>query len=386
MFKWLKNPKLHLLILPILLIGTFGAVGIAYACYTGGPVIANSTECYFIWAVSNDDGHVTYLPGSFQTIDPGDNGSDPGSAQSMSQPCLRFNGNYAFTAAHLNSSRDVITLALNNIYPGYLSTLFFGVKNGSNAASVMKTINIVNSPELSVTLNGIETSVILPPDGQAFGALSVGMPVNAGNETQDKNYFVVVSFELEEEIFIATGTLPDAEVGVHYQNSDDRFALTASGGSPPYKWLVISGSLPPGMRLNYGTGVISGKPIETGTYSFRVKMTDRRGCSDVKSFSITVYPAIYITTDSLADGQTGQSYSQTLAAAGGLTPYTWEIRAGRLPPGLSLDPVSGIVSGYPYAAGSYKFKVRVSDPLGGFEDSFLTIKVTGNSHGNGHGR
>lgn len=386
MTKWWNNQKLYLLILPILLIGTLGGIGIAFACYSGGPVIANSTGFYFTWAASNDDGASTTPAGFSQAIDPGDNGNDPNAAQSAELPCSRFGGNYAGTFASLNSAQDVIILSLSNVYPGYLSTLFFGLKNGSDTAGVMKTVSIVNSPELSVTLNGIETSDTLPPNGQAVGTLSVGLPASAGNETRNKTYFVEVSFNLEEDISIATSLLPDAEVGVHYQNSDDRFALTASGGTPPFKWLVTSGSLPPGMRLNYGTGVISGKPTETGTYSFTVKMIDRHGSSSVRTLSITVYPAIYITTDSLADGRTGQYYSQTLEAFGGLIPYTWEIRAGKLPYGFSLDPINGTISGQPTIPGTFKFKVRVSDPLGGFEDRFLTIKVTGNSHGNGHGR
>jgi hypothetical protein len=385
MIKWWNKQKLSILILPILLIGTFGAIGIGYACYSGGPVIANSTGFYFSWAASNDDGTSTTPAGFSLPVDPGDNGNDPNTAQSAELPCRRFGGNYAVTLANLNSAQDVITLSLQNVYPGYLSTLFFGLKNANNTAALMETISIVSSSELSVALNGIETSVSLPPDSQTIGTLSIGLPSSAGNETQDKTFWVKVSFNLEEDISIATSSLPDAEVGVHYQNSDDRFALTASGGSPPYKWLVVSGSLPPGMRLNYGTGVISGKPIETGTFSFTVKMTDRYGSSTVKSFSITVYPAVYITTDSLADGRTGQYYSQTLEASGGLPPYTWEIRSGRLPYGISLDPISGVISGQPTIAGTFKSKVRVSDPLGGFEDKFLTIKVIGNSHGNGHG-
>jgi len=55
------------------------------------------------------------------------------------------------------------------------------------------------------------------------------------------------------------------------------------------------------------------------------------------------------------------NYEVKLAATGGVPPLTWEVIAGSLPPGLSLDPVSGTISGVPTALGLYRFAVEVSD-------------------------
>ncbi|HYN14959.1 MAG TPA: Ig domain-containing protein [Terriglobales bacterium] len=55
------------------------------------------------------------------------------------------------------------------------------------------------------------------------------------------------------------------------------------------------------------------------------------------------------------------SYEMKLAATGGVPPRTWEVIAGSLPPGLSLDPFSGTISGTPTALGQYRFAVEVSD-------------------------
>ena len=54
------------------------------------------------------------------------------------------------------------------------------------------------------------------------------------------------------------------------------------------------------------------------------------------------------------------SYEVKLAARGGMPPRSWELIAGALPPGMSLDP-SGRISGKPTALGLFRFAVEVSD-------------------------
>ena len=67
-----------------------------------------------------------------------------------------------------------------------------------------------------------------------------------------------------------------------------------------------------------------------------------------------------ITTTTLAPGTVGRPYTAQLAATGGATPYTWALGAGTLPPGLSLDSATGVISGTPGAAGTYSFAVTVT--------------------------
>lgn len=61
---------------------------------------------------------------------------------------------------------------------------------------------------------------------------------------------------------------------------------------------------------------------------------------------------------------TGEPYSYTYVATGGVLPLTWSILEGQLPPGLSLSPSTGTVSGIPTQAGNYMFTVRVTDARG----------------------
>lgn len=83
-----------------------------------------------------------------------------------------------------------------------------------------------------------------------------------------------------------------------------------------------------------------------------------------------------VTTKSpLPAGTVGVYYTQTLAATGGTTPYTWTIDQGSLPLGLTLGSSSGAISGTPTSAGTSTFTVRVTgnNALYSTKDFTLTI-------------
>jgi len=85
-----------------------------------------------------------------------------------------------------------------------------------------------------------------------------------------------------------------------------------------------------------------------------------------------------ITTTSLPGGTLNQPYSVTVGATGGATPYSWSISSGSLPPGLSLGPTTGTISGTPTSAATYSFTVRVTDsstPTAQTATQALTIVV-----------
>jgi hypothetical protein len=94
------------------------------------------------------------------------------------------------------------------------------------------------------------------------------------------------------------------------------------------------------------------------------------------STSLTVRaPPLAITTTSLPDGSTGLAYSAILSASGGTTPYAWAIPAG-LPPGLSLDPTTGAISGAPTSAGAYSFDITVTDAASRTAKVTLSITIS----------
>src|SRR5437764_579259 len=64
-------------------------------------------------------------------------------------------------------------------------------------------------------------------------------------------------------------TLPQGVVREAYY----RQLRTRATGSPPWKWKLVGGTLPPGLAMGRD-GVIAGTPTSAGDYRFRVEATD----------------------------------------------------------------------------------------------------------------
>jgi hypothetical protein len=80
---------------------------------------------------------------------------------------------------------------------------------------------------------------------------------------------------------IVTSSLPGGVLNMAYTAT-----LAASGALTPYTWSIASGALPTGLSLTNSTGVISGTPTETGTFSFTARVTAANGQSVTKLLSI----------------------------------------------------------------------------------------------------
>jgi hypothetical protein len=178
-------------------------------------------------------------------------------------------------------------------------------------------------------------------------------------------------------LVVSTSSLPQGVV-----NSSYSATLQASGGIQPYTWAVSGGSLPGGLTLS-PTGTISGTPTASGTFSFSVTVTDSEtptAKTTTASLSISVNPALTITTASLPGATIGVSYNQTLVATGGIQPYSWALATGSsLPAGLTLSS-AGVISGTPTGplTGTTTFTVTVTDSEspGKSVSTTLSINVT----------
>lgn len=172
-------------------------------------------------------------------------------------------------------------------------------------------------------------------------------------------------------LVITTTSLPAATVGTAYNR-----LLAATGGVKPFTWAVTAGALPTGLTLNATTGSISGIPTAPGTFSFTVQVTDSLGTAATQNLSITVGVApLVVTTASLPAATVNTFYYQTLAASGGVKPYTWAIITGTLPTGMTFNTTTGVISGTPKTAGTSSFTVQVLDSLGTVASKALSITV-----------
>ncbi len=153
---------------------------------------------------------------------------------------------------------------------------------------------------------------------------------------------------------ITTPSLPDGLVGTPYSAS-----FSASGGAPPYSFVLSDGSLPPGLSLS-PSGVISGTPKATAINNeFTVRVTDSAGKTSTRNFVIGVSAApLVITTTSVPPAPMNAPYTTTIAATGGTPPLTFF--SGDLPAGFRLSS-SGVLSGTGTVPGTFTFTVTVFD-------------------------
>jgi hypothetical protein len=156
---------------------------------------------------------------------------------------------------------------------------------------------------------------------------------------------------------VTTSSLLPGTQGVYYTSP-----LAATGGVPPYSWSLTTGSLPAGLTLS-GTGVIAGTPIASGSFPITVQATDTQMNTASAGLTLTINsgPLVITTTLALPSGIQSVPYSATLGAAGGTPPYTWAVRLGTLPSGLTLNPSTGVISGTPTASGTSSIEVQVQD-------------------------
>jgi len=87
--------------------------------------------------------------------------------------------------------------------------------------------------------------------------------------------------------------------------------------------------------------------------------TTKSGTSSVTLTAASTSP-LSITTSSLSAAMAGTSYSSTVSASGGTSPYSWSVASGTLPTGFSLQS-SGSLSGTTTQTGPFSFTVSVAD-------------------------
>jgi hypothetical protein len=152
--------------------------------------------------------------------------------------------------------------------------------------------------------------------------------------------------------------------------------LTANGGMPPYTWMASG--LPPGLTINAQTGLISGKPRQSGNYNVTITVIDAAGCSDTETFKMNVKPnKPVIVTTGLPSGLVCQPYRAQLQATGGCQPYEWFLVGGRLPAGITLTP-DGVIQGETREVGAFTFTVQLKDDLYQFASQTLTLVIEPN--------
>lgn len=124
--------------------------------------------------------------------------------------------------------------------------------------------------DLDATISGLISS--------GWGLTYDGCYLWASDPVKDRIYRIALDSPLE----IETDSLPDGTQGVAYTET-----LLASGGCPPYRWVLSSGSLPDGLEVD-SSGLISGEPTTVQISYFTVVVYDSVFASKTKELSIEI--------------------------------------------------------------------------------------------------
>ncbi|GEM_PF-1186367 len=205
------------------------------------------------------------------------------------------------------------------------------------------------------------------PSGTTTGLKSLLFTVtDAETRSNTKSINVTVTCPT---ITLAPTTLPGGTYNETYTQT-----ITASGGFEPYTFAVTTGSLPQGLVLS-SAGELTGTLEASGTAVFTVTATDDNGCTGTRSYSIAVAcPTITVNPLSLPSDTTGKSYTQTITATGGKSPYTFSVTAGSLPDGLTLTE-AGLLDGNLGLTGTSTFTLTATDSSGCIGSRAYTVTV-----------
>ncbi len=174
-------------------------------------------------------------------------------------------------------------------------------------------------------------------------------------------------------ITLSPTTAPNGSMGQSYS-----LQFSAAGGNGgPYTYIISQGNLPVGLSDN-STGLISGTPTESGTFTFTETATDSNSVAGSQVITLTITGgaiSVAPSSGSLPNATVYQAYSQTLTASGGTAPYTFSQVSGTAPPtGMSIGS-GGTISGTATALGTTSFSVKAQDSAGVSTQVNYTVQV-----------
>ncbi len=210
--------------------------------------------------------------------------------------------------------------------------------------------------------SGTTSSNITPGNFELWGAPTALGSYNVQLTVTDSNGATTTSsFPLGVSSLVVdwADVLPNGTIGVKYSHK-----LRVLGGSGSYSVSLAAGWLADGLSLDSASLLVTGTPLENGTFPAIFRFDDTASNSLQVTYWYTIGGGASNTTmytaNNLGSWTVGSSPNLWLGACCASAAYTWSVISGTLPPGLSLSP-AGNLSGTLTTAGTYAFLVSAAD-------------------------
>ncbi len=201
--------------------------------------------------------------------------------QDSSSPLKTATHGYTIGVSKPGSSLSITTSNIPSATMGTAYTVAFAASGGSSPYTWS-----INSGSLPSGLSlGSSTGVLGGTPAQQGTSNFTIEVTDSAQQTAQAAFSIAVSKSGSSgsTLSITTSSIPGGSVGTAYGTT-----FIVSGGSSPYTWSVISGSLPSGLSLGSSTGVLAGTPTQQGTSNFAVAVTDSTQQTAQAAFSIVI--------------------------------------------------------------------------------------------------
>ncbi|HEU5468951.1 MAG TPA: Ig domain-containing protein [Steroidobacteraceae bacterium] len=208
------------------------------------------------------------------------------------------------------------------------------------------------------------------PEAGARTAVSTATVMDSASPVQS----VAIDLHLPVMLEVATTLLPDAIGGAEY---DGR--LEADGGLPELIWQKTGGTLPLGVAPDGSVVGFAPASCASANFTLDVSVTDSDSPAQIASrtgITLAVEPrAVGLPVSSSPVASIGEPFSFDIAVDPGVEPYAFSVVTGGLPPGISLNGISGHLQGAPTTGGTYNFTVEVTDACATTASRAFTIII-----------